>query len=64
MAIATMVIRLLDDRTCCVQSAFTHFGLWQKLNDFQGRHPEPENVLIKRALHVDISVNLQRFGCN
>ena len=28
--ITTMVIRPLDDRTYCVQSAFTHLGLWQK----------------------------------
>ena len=28
-----MVARLLDDRTYCVRSAFTHFGLWRKLYD-------------------------------
>ena len=41
----TMMIRLLDNRTYCVRSAFTHVGFGESRIIVQGINSEPENAL-------------------
>ena len=48
--LTTMVIRPLDDRTIsyCARSAFTHLGLWRKLNDCSWYHfLQPTKCVLK-----------------
>ena len=52
-----MVMRLLDNRTCCVQSVFTYLELWRKLLFIASLNSQ-------QICTIDVYVDLQPFSCN